>query len=57
MTRPIVFILTVMVLTGCSSDGDTMIQDDRLAAPAFDDNAQLKLTHSKNAVQVTFMLF
>lgn len=55
--RPIVFILTVMVLTGCSSDGDTMIQDDRLAAPAFDDNAQLKLTHSKNAVQVTFMLF
>lgn len=34
MMRPIVFILTVMVLTGCSSDGDTMIQDDRLAAPA-----------------------
>ena len=25
-----------------------------LPAPAFDDNAQLKLTHSKNAVQVTF---
>ena len=33
--RQIVLLLSAMLLTGCSSDGDTMIHDDRLqAAPA-----------------------